>query len=193
MPWCFMGWRWGFDPLFEGLRPRLPNASHAFSPVQQAPSPLQPHRPGTTKQQIPLVLASTAWATGAGCSKWQRTDESANSSGRSPHNNISWQGVHCSAGWVMGYPQVGFLATRTAHNLLSRVRHQAASVFATCGLPALRTNLWLLVCDVAVRAYNVNGAEILQVCRQTCVSLQPVFPCLGHYDERTACPAPQEH
>ena len=93
----------------------------------------------------------------------------------------------------MGYLQVGFLTTRTAHNLLSRVRLQAASVLATCGLPALRTKLWVLVCDVAAGAYDVNGAEILQVCRQTCVSLQLVFPCLGQYDVRIACPAPQEH
>ena len=84
----------------------------------------------------------------------------------------------------MGYLQVGFLTTRAAHTLLSRVRHQAASVLATCGLPALRTKLCLLVCGVAAGTYDVNGAEILQVCRQTCVSLQFAVQFSSQFDGR---------
>ena len=101
--------------------------------------------------------------------------------------------MHCSAGWVVGYPRVDILTTRTAHNLLSRVCPQAASVLATCGLPALRRKLCLLVCDVAAGALNVNDAEILQLWCQTGVSLQLAFLFLGQQDVRIACPAPQEH
>ena len=54
-------------------------------------------------------------------------------------------------------------------------------------------NCGLLVCDVAAGACAVNGAEILEVCRQTRVSLQLVFPCPSQYNVRIACPAPQEH
>ena len=47
------------------------------------------------------------------------------------------------------------------------------------------------MCDVAAGVYN--GAETLQMCRQTGISLQLASPRLGQYVIHIAWPAPQQY